>query len=238
MGAFKTELQKRIELERTGESRKTVIVSGGLIERDFVLSLLKEQDFTFIICADRGLEFLSEEGIEPTHIVGDFDSLKPHILEKYCNNPNVKIRMFSPIKDKTDTEIALHLAVELRATQIWLLGANGTRVDHTLGNIQSLIIPLNAGIPCYMADAHNRICLLNRGITIKKEDAFGKYISFFPLYGEVEGLTLSGVKYPLIDHRLTCENSLGVSNEITEEKAVVSFKSGTLIMIMSKDRDD
>jgi len=230
--------QKRSVTDRkSGELCHTLIISGGSIEPEFVRALLKEYHFSYIIAADAGLRFLYREGLTPTHIVGDFDSLEQEILDHYTGNPNVIIRMFSPIKDATDTEIALHLAVELSSTDIWLTGAGGVRFDHTLGNIQSMVIPLRAGIPCIMADSCNRIQLLDHGTSLKRAKIFGKYLSFFPLGGPVKGLTLTGVKYPLSDHELKPDDSLGVSNEVTEDEAVISFRRGMLIMIQSKDRD-
>jgi len=234
------EKARRKRSDSETESREmchTLIISGGSIEPEFVRGLLKEYHFSYIIAADAGLRFLYREGLTPTHIVGDFDSLEQEILDHYTGNPNVIIRMFSPIKDATDTEIALRLAVELASTDIWLTGGGGVRLDHTLGNIQSMTIPLHAGIPCIMADSCNRIQLLDHGTTLKHKEVFGKYLSFFPLGGSVKGLTLTGVKYPLSDHELKPDDSLGVSNEVIGEEAAVSFRRGLLIMIQSKDKD-
>lgn len=49
-------------------------------------------------------------------------------------------------------------------------------------------------------------------------------------------LTLEGFKYPLSNYCLTAADSgLTVSNEIISEHARVTFSSGVLLMIMSKD---
>jgi len=227
------------ERDNAGSGRdgagKTLIISGGAIEPEFAKSVIQEHDFKYIIGADAGLRFLHQENIEPTHIVGDFDSLEQEILEYYTRDPKVTIRIFNPIKDQTDTEIALRLGIELNSSEIWLLGGNGARVDHTISNIQSLMIPLKAGIPCVMADAHNQIRLLREGTRIRKDEMFGTYLSFFPLGSAVRGLTITGVKYPLTNFDMKPDDSLGVSNEILDEEAVITFRRGVLIMIMSKD---
>ena len=214
---------------------RSVIISGGTIDREHALRVLAREKYDYIIVADKGLSFLCEEHIEPTHIVGDFDSLEEGVLEQYLSNPNIKIRIFNPIKDSTDTEIAIRLAMELKSKEIMILGGTGGRLDHTLGNIQAMSIPVMAGASCCMEDPQNRIEVLITGRTIRKEDAFGKYISFFPLSGNVEGLTLKGFKYPLENHTLTPFDSLAVSNEITEETAVISFRRGLVTMVMSLD---
>ena len=58
----------------------------------------------------------------------------------------------------------------------------------------------------------------------------------FPFTPTVKGLTLRGFKYPLEKYELQCYHSLGVSNEISEEKAEISFEEGILLMVESKDK--
>ena len=87
-----------------------------------------------------------------------------------------------------------------------------------------------------LADRYNYMKLISGGTILKKAEQFGKYVSFFPLGGDVTGLTLEGFKYPLDKYHLTTADSgLTVSNEISEEYAKVTYESGTLLMIMSRD---
>ena len=57
--------------------KNAVIVSGGNIDQDFALDFLKKYktEATWLIAADRGLEFFEKNGIRPDTAVGDFDSL-------------------------------------------------------------------------------------------------------------------------------------------------------------------
>ena len=64
-------------------NKRTVIVSGGLLEEAFVLDVLKSEETEFIVAADRGLAFLYEHQILPDYIVGDFDSLPEEIMAYY-----------------------------------------------------------------------------------------------------------------------------------------------------------
>ena len=52
-------------------NKRTVIVSGGMLEEDFVLPILKNEATEFIIGVDKGLEFLYKHEIKPDYIVGD-----------------------------------------------------------------------------------------------------------------------------------------------------------------------
>lgn len=216
---------------------QALIVTGGSIEDTFALKFLKENPCDLTIAADSGMEFFYRNGLVPDEIVGDFDSVKSGVLEFFKeNNPNIKIRKFQPEKDETDTELAIRTAIDAECKKIWLLGATGTRIDHVLGNIHLLGMAMERDCECIMLDSCNRIRMLNQGMTIRREEQYGDYISLFPFTPTVKGLTLRGFKYPLEKYELQCYHSLGVSNEISEEKAEISFEEGILLMVESKDK--
>lgn len=216
---------------------RTLIVSGGRIEEDFALSFYKKQPFDFIIGVDRGLEFLYEKGILPTHIVGDFDSADARLEDYYRRQGEIEIRRFNPVKDSTDTQIAIELALELCSSSIEILGGTGSRLDHVLGNIQSMMLAKKAGVDCCMVDAHNRIRLIGESMVLRKDRQYGRFVSLIPLTSVVEGVDLIGFRYPLCNHTFTSTGSagLGVSNEILEEEAEIRMKSGILVLIESLD---
>ena len=54
-----------------------------------------------------GLCFLHDHDIKPDYIVGDFDSAPDDVVTYYREETNVPIREFNPVKDASDTEIAL-----------------------------------------------------------------------------------------------------------------------------------
>ena len=197
-------------------SSHTVIVSGGSIQEEFALTLLREHLFQNLIVVDNGLAFLYRNRIRPTHIVGDFDTADPELVKWYRNQEDIEIRAFNPVKDATDTQIALELALELGSSSITILGAMGSRLDHTLGNVQTMALALSSGVDCQMLDVRNRIRLIRKPVVIRKEEQYGDYVSLLPLTTLVEGVCLKGFKYPLTDFTLTSTGSagLGVSNEI------------------------
>ena len=188
-----------------------------------------------IIVCDRGLEALYKLKIIPNHVVGDFDSVSPEILEFYKKQSQIIFHTYHPEKDNTDTDIALKLAIRLKSSKITIMGALGKRIDHALANIHILKDALEANIPCQIIDEHNRIYLINKEITLEKDKIYGKYVSLIPLTSEVEGITLTGFKYPLENYTLPIGTSLGISNEIIEDRAHVEMKKGILIVIESRD---
>ena len=215
--------------------KTAVIISGGSLDPDFALAFLREEKPELLIGADRGICFLKEKGIHPTHIVGDFDSASGEALEYFKQFPEIPIRTFNPVKDFTDTAIAMELAMEEGADRIYILGGTGTRLDHVVANIKLLSHALERKKECILMYAHNRIRLIDQPLTIEKKKQYGKYVSLFAFGGQVKGLTLRGFFYPLTEYDMEAENPLGVSNEITAENGEISFSSGKLLVMESKD---
>ena len=216
---------------------RTVIISGGRIERDFALSFLENETFEQFIAVDNGLRFCYDNQIKPTWIVGDFDTAAPEPVEYYQTQTDIPIRRFNPVKDSTDSQIAIELALELGSSEITLLGGTGTRMDHVLGNIQSLMLAKKKGVSCVILDEYNRIQLIDGETRLKKSEQYGKYVSLLPLTTEVTGVDLTGFKFNLTGHTFTSTGSagLGVSNEIIEDIAEIRVKSGIFVLIESRD---
>lgn len=213
---------------------KTIIVSGGDINKNFLEKLNLKNKFNNIIASDKGLEALDKCNIKPNYIIGDFDSLNEKVLNKYINDEEIKIIKLNPEKDYTDTHMALKLAIELKSTDITIIGAIGSRLDHTLANINILKEALEKKVACRILNENNNITLINKNITIKKEEEY-PYISLIPLTTNVTGLTLNGFKYPLDNATMEIGKSIGVSNEQIEDNATIKLEEGILIIIRSKD---
>lgn len=239
----------------------TIIVSGGDIQSDFALYFLKKniekagRENIRLIAADRGLEFFLDYLILPDVVIGDFDSLSEdgkNFLEMQNEDipyggmlewklqkgegKVVEVVRLCPEKDDSDTQSAMNYAIQNGAKEIVILGVTGNRVDHLMANFGLLILAQKQDTEVALADRYNYMKLIPSGTILKKAEQFGKYVSFFPLGGDVTGLTLEGFKYPLDKYHLTTADSgLTVSNEISEEYAKVTYESGTLLMIMSRD---
>ena len=239
----------------------TIIVSGGDIQSDFALYFLKKniekagRENIRLIAADRGLEFFLDYLILPDVVIGDFDSLSedgknflemqnediPYggMLEWKLQKGEGKVGevvRLRPEKDDSDTQSAMNYAIQNGAKEIVILGVTGNRVDHLMANFGLLILAQKQDTEVALADRYNYMKLIPSGTILKKAEQFGKYVSFFPLGGDVTGLALEGFKYPLDKYHLTTADSgLTVSNEISEEYAKVTYESGTLLMIMSRD---
>ena len=116
-----------------------------------------------------------------------------------------------------------------------ILGATGGRMDHMLGNIHLLFPCLQKGIEAYILDCQNRIYLIDGEHTFRSSGLWGRYISFLPLTEHVDGITLTGFKYPLFDKDIEIGTSLCISNELTGEEGTITFTDGVLIVVESHD---
>ncbi len=219
-------------------SKRAVIISGGTLYEELIEKTIGECEDPCIIGVDKGVEFLYHHKIRPSYIVGDFDSLSHEIVDYYKNETHVSVREFNPVKDASDTEIAVRLAITLGCHEMVILGATGSRVDHLWANIQTLTIPFKAGVDAVILDPQNRIRLIGGETHLKKEEAFGDYFSVFPLGEVVYGFNIRGAKYPLTEHTLTPYDSLCVSNQIEEDEVVIDFVSGIVILMETRDREE
>ena len=218
--------------------KDTIIVSGGNIHKDFALDFLKKNktENTCLIAADRGVEFFMGTDLEPDVAVGDFDSLSAEGAKYMETLKHTEIRRLKPEKDDSDTQSAANYAIEQGTERIMILGATGNRIDHLMANFGLLMLGKTKQVQIVLVDAYNYMSLIESGMILKKEEQFGKYVSLFPIEGEVTGLTLKDFKYPLNSYTLKVEDSgLTVSNEISDPEAEVTFETGKLLMIMSRD---
>ena len=202
----------------------TIIVSGGNIHSDFALDFLKKNE-ACLIAADKGLEFFLEHQLLPDAVIGDFDSLSEDgkkFLEIYEERS-----MDSEIPYGGMTEWKLQKGFGNEKKEIKVIRLRPEKDDSDTQSAMNYAIRTGAKKIVIFGVTGNRV---------KKSEQFGKYVSFFPLGGDVTGLTLEGFKYSLDHYRLTTADSgLTVSNEIVSEKAKVTYQSGTLLMIMSRD---
>lgn len=215
--------------------KRCLILTGGSVDDSAASDFLTKYSYDLMIAVDGGLTAARRLQLKPDYCVGDFDSVSKESLEYFREIPGISWETHPPEKDETDTELALHLALRRGAEMIHVFGATGTRMDHTLASIGLLQIPLEAGVSCWLIDGHNRITMIDSGISLNRSETFGTYVSLIPFTEAVTGVTLEGFKYPLRDYTFVQGNSLGVSNEIVSEEASITIGGGRMLLIESKD---
>ena len=76
---------------------------------------------------------------------------------------------------------------------------------------------------------------LRRGSSFEKKRGIWEVFFPVPVWGRGGEPDACGAKYPLDHHHLLANDSLCVSNEIEEDELVITFSSGTLILMETKD---
>jgi thiamine pyrophosphokinase len=181
-----------------------------------------------VICCDGGARNFQYLGIKPDVIIGDMDSIDPAQLASYSDQ-GIKIIKYSANKDFTDTELALDYALDLNPDAIFIWGALGGRVDHTLANVFLLCKGQEKGINTYLIDEYGEAFVLDKKAVFINEA--GKTVSLLALSPRVTGITLKGFLYSLEKSTLKMGETRGVSNIINEDRASISVRSGKLLVI-------
>lgn len=207
-----------------------IISNGDLGDIEFLRRSIPPYDY--VICADGGIRFLRPLGLIPHLIIGDFDSTPPEPIEQY-RLKGVPILRYPIEKDRTDTHIAIDIAIEKGAKNVYMVGALGNRWDHSYANVMLLCRLKKHGINGKILHSNSVISVSNDRIEL--EGNVGDIVSLLPLGQDtVVGLT-KGLKYRISDERLPLDNPYGVSNVFAEKKAVILIKSGWVAAVQAAD---
>ena len=177
-----------------------------------------------VIAADAGFRLCRELGVTPDLLMGDFDSMEAP--KDFAHLIRVPVE-----KDDTDTMLAVREGLREGCTEFHIYGGTGgKRLDHTLANFQALLYLRRHGARGYLYD--DDFCwtaIENETLTLERQVDWG-IVSLFPQDGAAEGVTLTGLQYPLADARLTPDVGLAVSNHFLEERAAITVRKGALLV--------
>ncbi len=192
-----------------------------------VLSAVTINDGDYIICADAGIKLAEAEKITPDEIIGDFDSLGQ--IPQYKN-----VTVLPVEKDDTDTLKCVKKAISKGFKEIIIVGGIGGRLDQTIANIQTVKYAFDMGCTVWLVDKNNRLTYLkDSSITLTPLDDFK--LSVFSYSDIAENVSIKNVKYEITDYKLTNSFPIGISNEFTNNNAIVSIENGELLIVLSRD---
>jgi thiamine pyrophosphokinase len=208
-----------------------IVCNGEIKDYSFYKGYFNEAGL--VICTDGAVRHMSRFGVTPHILIGDFDSISAGEYG-YFLGLGVKIKEFPIEKDKTDTELAVEYALDAGCNEIILIGATGSRIDHTLSNIFLLERIVERGARGWIINENNKVTLIkNSSIMLEKER--DEYISLLSLSGHTRGISTRGLYYPLDNDTLIAGSSRGISNEFTGNTAKIIVKEGLLLVIKSRD---
>lgn len=178
-----------------------------------------------VIAADSGMMHAAALRIIPELWVGDFDSAGSELTMQYRDVPR---ETFPAEKDATDGAIAVEEAMRRGATEILLLGGLGGQTDHTAGLLGQSIAIARRGVACLLTSGVEEAWPLIGGhmrVDLPPETR----LSIIP-FTDLQGLDLSGVKWPLSSRDVPVGSTLTLSN-VARGPVEISLRAGHGIAI-------
>ena len=212
----------RCSEERVNKVGSCIIVGAGEL-----YGCPEVHDGDLLIAADGGLSHLKKIGLEPSIIIGDFDSLDRIPSEK----DGAEIIRHPVMKDETDTYLAYRVGVERGYREFHIFGGVGGREDHTFANYCLLLSAKREGNDAVLYGKRERTFVLKN----EKRELFGRVgadLSVFAIGGNAVGVSISGAKYTAVDIELKTDFPLGVSNSFVDGGSVtITVKQGELLVM-------
>lgn len=206
---------------------RAIIVASGYIQKG-LSKLISQDPQDEIICADGGVHNALELGLRPSVVIGDMDSLDERLLKELREEDCIFIT-HEREKDKVDTQLAVEYAVEKGANEIVMVGALGSRLDHTLANLYILASPVLKGVKVRMIDEVQEVYLIRDFGII--EGQVGDIVSLISLTPRTKGIYTKNLKYALTDGELTLDFPRGISNVLTASPGEVRIGEGLLLVV-------
>lgn len=180
-----------------------------------------------IYCADGGANICYELDLIPKEIYGDLDSIQNEVKEFY-QEKNVKFIKFKIEKDYTDSELVLN-EIQNKYDAIYCIAGLGGSIDHELTNINLLA---KYGNLIFISEKE-KIFKLNNDYEFNS--MINRKVSFVIFSDEVKGLSLQGFKYDVKNLDIKKGESRCISNIITENKAKLLIKSGSVLCVIKEN---
>jgi thiamine pyrophosphokinase len=208
-----------------GRVRAFIIANGQAGDGERYAALMRPGDL--VIAADGGAALALQMGIQPQVVIGDMDSL-PAELRGKLEALGCQFVCHPERKDETDTELAIRYALQRDAQELVLLGATGSRLDHTLANVFLLALPELRGKNARIVAGSSEVWLLRDSLELKGKP--GDIVTLLPLGQDAIGVDSEGLEYALRGDALRFGLARGVSNIMTSTRARISLRQGLLLV--------
>lgn len=210
-------------------TRAVLIANGALYDVGYARALLRPDDV--VIAANGGTKVAFQLGRRPDVVVGDLDSLSPE-LHGWLADGSTPVVRHPRDKDATDLELALDLSIQRGAERLLLLGATGSRLDHSLANISLLALAHRAGVKAEVVVARQHLHLVVSELQLEGEA--GQTVSLLPWGGDARGVRSQRLRWELDGADLPFGPSRGVSNEMVGDTARVRVEQGLLLVVQQR----
>ena len=213
---------------------RVVVVAGGSPPDPRVAARIRgrPESVVRVIAADRGFDHALALGLAVDVLVGDFDSIKPESLEAARERGTV-VHQHPTDKEATDLELALDDALASGSPVTVVIGTGpDDRLDHLAAQFALLASPSYRSIEldAWIGRAH--VCVVHGPGSTTIAGRMGELVTLLPVGGPTDGITTTGLRFPLHNESLDPFSTRGVSNEIADPTtAAVAVDRGALLVI-------
>lgn len=187
-----------------------------------------------VIAADGGIRHAQALGVTPEVWIGDFDSAGNGFDAEFAG---VERQNWPQDKAKSDGELAIDAAIRRGAQSIILVGAlGGERTDHALFNLAMLVTTAEKGITISATSGIETAWPISGPANLELDLPPDTILSVFG-FDALEGLSLEGVKWPLVAVDVAFSSTWTLSNEATG-KVKLSLRAGRAVVLAGKKKLD
>jgi thiamine pyrophosphokinase len=183
-----------------------------------------------VIAVDSGFDTARSLGIDVDVLIGDLDSVSAAGIAA-AEAAGVSVERHPVDKDRTDLDLALQRVVDDGFTECLVLGGGGGRLSHLLANAALIAAERHAGIEIRWMVGATVVQVARPGREVVVEGAPGDVVSLLAAPGPAGGVSTAGLRWSLDEEVLEPDSTRGVSNELTGERATVSVRKGSLLVV-------
>jgi thiamine pyrophosphokinase len=200
------------------EPLAAVVVANGTLPSEPILAQVLSAA-GYVLAADGGANGLADRGYTCDAILGDFDSVRSDV---FPNTPRIP----APDQNFTDLDKAIAYLVEKHLSPIAIIGATGTRLDHTFSAL-SVLIRWGPITDVSMIDEIGVSRYVNGDIRLNTRP--DQTVSLLPINGPVR-LSTQGLRWELKNEQLEAGVRDGTSNVATGSSVMINIVRGDLIV--------
>lgn len=205
--------------------KTAIVLVGPSAPAPQVKELLPDADL--VVAADSGAHMAAQLDLVIDIAVGDFDSIDSGLLEEL--EQTAVVERHPAAKDQTDIALALDAAIRCAPTRLVVVSGGGGRLDHAFANLLVLADPAYARTQIQAFVGDSQVWVIRDHQTLYSES--GRTVSLIAVGGAAEGITTTGLAYPLDHESLAATSTRGVSNVMTVDNPTVRVQTGVILAI-------
>lgn len=211
-------------------SARFLILLGGVVVP--TARLRRQIAGARVLAADSGIAHADALGVAPELWLGDFDSADAAMIDRFAAVPR---KGFPAAKNRTDGELAAAEALKHGAEELVLAGAFGGRADHAF---------LHLSLGLKLAEGGTSVILSSgeeEGRPLLPGEAafdFSPGTTFSVLaFSRLDGLSISGARWPLDRAAVPFGASLTISNRVEGELRIGLEKGRALLVAQTEPKE-